>query len=66
MKTKRRFIAGAKCPHCGLLDKIVLHQSENSYYAECVHCGHILKDDEPLANKKLKSIPIKVIAGKPQ
>jgi uncharacterized protein len=64
MKTKRRFIAGAKCPKCELTDKIVLHQGENIYYAECVHCGHILKDEEPLANKKLKAIPIKIIANK--
>ncbi len=33
----RRFIAGARCPECGLQDKIVVDSEAG--LRECVHCG---------------------------
>ena len=36
---KKRFIAGAVCPHCGLVDKIVLFREGEFDYRECVRCG---------------------------
>ncbi len=36
----RRFIAGAKCPVCGLEDKIVMYRIGEQKFYECVKCGH--------------------------
>lgn len=37
-KIKKRFIAGAVCPRCGEMDKIVMYQKEGRDYRECVSC----------------------------
>ncbi len=44
----RRFIAGAVCPQCGLVDKLVLYVGSPEQRRECVGCGYQdnLKDDE--------------------
>jgi uncharacterized metal-binding protein (TIGR02443 family) len=39
MNTLRRFIAGAKCPACGLLDKLFLYSGDTERICECVACG---------------------------
>ena len=44
---KKRFIAGAVCPACGALDKIVLQQSEAGTHRSCVACGF----EETLSNQ---------------
>ncbi|CAA0081214.1 Uncharacterised protein [BD1-7 clade bacterium] len=37
---KRRFIAGAICPKCEQLDKIVMYDDDNhKRHRECVSCG---------------------------
>ena len=37
---KRRFIAGAQCPKCEQLDKVVMYDAEDGKrYRECVSCG---------------------------
>ncbi|MDB6061917.1 MAG: DNA-binding protein [Verrucomicrobiaceae bacterium] len=37
----RRFIAGAVCPRCAQMDKIVMYDSEeNQRVRECVNCGY--------------------------
>ncbi|NRA43022.1 MAG: YheV family putative metal-binding protein [Pseudomonadales bacterium] len=37
---KRRFIAGAQCPKCEQVDKIVMYDHEDGFrYRECVACG---------------------------
>lgn len=43
MKATRRFIAGAICPQCKAIDKIVLHRNGEQQQRECVACG--FKDD---------------------
>jgi uncharacterized metal-binding protein (TIGR02443 family) len=35
---KKRFVAGAVCPRCGLMDKIVLYRVDDHEYRECVSC----------------------------
>lgn len=35
---KKRFIAGATCPHCGDLDSIVVEVSEQATRTYCVTC----------------------------
>lgn len=36
--TKKRFIAGAVCPRCGLMDKIVTYKEDDQEVRECVSC----------------------------
>jgi len=38
IKTKR-FIAGAVCPRCGELDRLVAYADDSGAYKECVSCG---------------------------
>ncbi len=38
--TKRRFVAGAVCPRCSAMDKIVVYSEEGKDYRECVACGY--------------------------
>jgi uncharacterized metal-binding protein (TIGR02443 family) len=36
----RRFIAGAVCPECRALDRIVVEEIEGGRRRRCVSCGH--------------------------
>ena len=49
MATPRRFIAGAVCPRCAEMDKIVMYSNENGQFRECVACGFADRegDSEP-------------------
>ncbi|WP_250460571.1 YheV family putative zinc ribbon protein [Microbulbifer litoralis] len=38
-KPKKRFIAGAVCPRCSEMDKIVNYREGDKNYRECVACG---------------------------
>jgi uncharacterized metal-binding protein (TIGR02443 family) len=38
--TKRRFVAGAVCPRCSEMDKLVVYNEEGKDYRECVSCGY--------------------------
>ncbi len=42
---QRRFIAGAVCPRCGELDKIVVIVGDDQQKRECIQCG--FSDDQP-------------------
>jgi uncharacterized protein len=37
--TKRRFMAGAVCPRCSEMDKLVVFHLDGKDYRECVSCG---------------------------
>ena len=41
----RRFIAGAVCPRCGLMDKLAVDSDHSQ--RECVSCGY--SDERPLS-----------------
>ena len=41
--TKRRFIAGAKCPKCQALDRIVMITTDNDEWVECIECDYTEK-----------------------
>ena len=43
---KRRFIAGASCPQCGAVDKIVRVEQGERIHMECIACGMIRNLDE--------------------
>lgn len=36
---KKRFIAGAVCPKCSQMDKVVMYKEDDSDWRECVACG---------------------------
>lgn len=38
--TKRRFVAGAVCPRCSEMDKLVVFNEDGKDYRECVACGY--------------------------
>ncbi len=40
MTIKRRFIAGAKCPKCEAMDRIVMLTTADAEWIECVECDH--------------------------
>ncbi|HTF98177.1 MAG TPA: YheV family putative zinc ribbon protein [Cellvibrio sp.] len=37
---KRRFVAGAVCPRCSEMDKLVVYSEGGKDYRECVACGY--------------------------
>lgn len=37
---KRRFVAGAVCPRCSEMDKLVVYNDGGKDYRECVACGY--------------------------
>lgn len=36
----KRFIAGAVCPKCQLVDKLVVYSKDEQEICECVRCGY--------------------------
>ena len=42
---QKRFIAGAVCPRCSAMDRIVMYTVEEGTFRECVDCG--FKDEQP-------------------
>lgn len=43
---RRRFIAGASCPSCGLEDRIVLVSQDKTSWVECIACGFTHREKE--------------------
>lgn len=39
-KTKKRFIAGAVCPACSEMDKLMMWNENEVPHRECVACGY--------------------------
>ena len=40
MSITKRFIAGAVCPRCATMDRIVVYQDNDHEVRECVECGY--------------------------
>lgn len=40
MTSRKRFIAGARCPRCQQLDKLVMFEQMHNYVFECVACAY--------------------------
>ncbi|TXJ10448.1 MAG: YheV family putative metal-binding protein [Acinetobacter sp.] len=40
MMTKKRFIAGAKCPKCQAQDKVVMITTADAEWIECIECNY--------------------------
>lgn len=39
VKVTKRFIAGAVCPKCGEMDRVVMYVENDRQFRECVSCG---------------------------
>lgn len=71
--TKKRFIAGAVCPHCKKMDKIVTYKLDNKEFRECVACGFkdelifkpIIKELETRTNKSSREKQTEIQIIKP-
>jgi hypothetical protein len=58
MKQHRRFIAGAVCPKCAEMDRLVIYNNEDGSYRECVSCGYTDKqvdEEETLESDVLET-----------
>ena len=44
---KRRFIAGARCPQCQAMDKLVRVEAGEQVQIECVACGMVRNLNDP-------------------
>lgn len=49
-RERKRFIAGAVCPRCGVRDRIVMFPEGSDQVRECVDCGFSDRQAEPGAD----------------
>ncbi|MDX1452610.1 MAG: YheV family putative zinc ribbon protein [Oleiphilaceae bacterium] len=49
----KRFIAGAVCPRCGEMDRLVTFERDGDQIRECVSCGFEEKQVAQVAVKEL-------------
>ncbi len=40
-KITKRFIAGAVCPRCNAMDRLVIFRRDDKDFRECVSCGFL-------------------------
>ncbi len=59
---RRRFIAGAVCPRCALMDKIVVDLDTDQ--RECIACG--FKEARPGAGPTVGKVELQGPAGNPR
>lgn len=57
MNTPKRFIAGAVCPRCGELDKLVQFREDGCEFRQCVRCDF---RDEMGPNGPVSELPTRV------
>ena len=46
---RKRFIAGAVCPHCQEKDTLAMWRENNVDVVECVKCGHQMREADKQA-----------------
>ena len=51
----KRFIAGAVCPKCAEMDKIVIYETEEGSFRECVSCGFLEKQNFQFRQAELET-----------
>ena len=66
MNIKRRFIAGAKCPRCEAMDRIVMLSTDDAEWIECIECDysenrptHVDEPTEPVIPDEIGVIQFK-------
>ncbi|ENU38045.1 metal-binding protein (CHP02443) family protein [Acinetobacter johnsonii] len=68
MTIKRRFIAGAKCPKCQAMDRVVMLTSNDDEWIECIDCGYSENRPTHVDEPQIAAIPdeVGVIQFKPR
>ena len=66
VKLKKRFIAGATCPHCEAVDTIMLYKENNVEKVECVKCGHTMIQPEDSVNAATRQFEQVIGVFKPE
>lgn len=71
MNIKRRFIAGAKCPRCESMDRIVMLTTDDAEWIECIECDysenrptHVDAPEEPAIPDEIGVIQFKPRSSK--
>lgn len=70
----KRFIAGAVCPKCGAMDRLVMYSADGKQFRECVSCdfhdemhlGYVSKELDTRVNRSeeeraAQSRPVKIL-----
>ena len=52
---RKRFIAGAVCPHCQEKDTLDMWRENNVDVVECVKCGHQMREADKQARDQVRS-----------
>lgn len=55
--TPRRFVAGAKCPQCQAIDKVVMFRKGGTQFQACVSCGY---EDEMAFERNFRELETRV------
>ena len=55
--TPKRFVAGAKCPQCQALDKVVMFRKAGVQFQACVSCGY---EDEMVFERNFRELETRV------
>lgn len=58
---RKRFIAGAKCPACGVEDKIVMYFNGDHEIYECIDCGFREEENFDKKAPQAKPKPVEVV-----
>ncbi len=53
----RRFVAGAKCPKCQALDRVVIFRKAGVQFQACVSCGY---EDEMVFERHFRELETRV------
>jgi uncharacterized metal-binding protein (TIGR02443 family) len=56
-KATKRFVAGAVCPRCAQMDKLLMYNLNNQQVRECVRCGYkdVMTDSGPQKIDEVKT-----------
>lgn len=52
---RKRFIAGATCPHCQAKDTLALWRENNIDVVECARCGHQMREADKQAREQVRT-----------
>ena len=66
MKHKKRFIAGATCPHCQAQDTMMLYRENDVEKVECTDCGHTMTQPEDTVNAATRDFEQVIGVFKPE
>lgn len=55
MSSVKRFIAGAVCPKCAQMDRLVSYSNEEGTFKECVACGFMEKQIVQVVRDELET-----------